>query len=503
MEFKHDYYALLGIPADADERTIKRAFRRLARLYHPDINAEPQAAERFQQIQEAYQVLVNPIQRQAFDHWRRRQGLEQAQPLILRVTPSHEELPCLDEPQALYLMVEITTPYSGEGARPPLNLCLVLDRSTSMKGARLYQVKEAARSIVDQLAPDDVLSVVTFSDRAELVLPGSQNMDKSAAKIAIGSIRTEGGTEIFQGLKLGLEQVERWHGPGVLSHLILITDGQTYGDEEQCLEAARLAGERGIPITTMGIGSDWNGKLLDEIANLSKAPGSSIYLDSTSKIQEVFRDRVQGLGNTVVRNLALSIHWGQGVTVKELFRVSPEITELFLIEDQVTLGSLEAQKPQVVMIELLVGPHTPGIHQLVRLAAQGTMSGMGSQAVYVERNVETRFVTSLEQRKPIPSDIVSAMGKLTIFKMQQQVTHEVEVGRIESAIQRLKTMATRLLDIGEAELAQVALLEAGRLAQTGSFSSEGQKKLRYGTRGLGIVPKKRPQDDVTLGERER
>ena len=492
MEFKQDYYALLGIPDDADDRTIKRAYRRLARIYHPDISVEPQAAERFQQIQEAYQILLNPIQRQAFDHWRRRQGLEQSHPLILRVIPSHEELPCLDEPQALYLLVEIATSNQGERSRPPLNLCLVLDRSTSMKGARLHQVKEAARSIVDQLASDDVLSIVTFSDRAEVVLPGSQHMDKTAAKIAIGGIRSEGGTEIFQGLQLGLDQVGRWHGPGTLSHLILITDGQTYGDEEQCLGVARLAGERGIPITTMGIGSDWNTKLLDEIANLSKAPGSSIYLDSTAKIQEVFRDRVQSLNNTVVRDLSLSIHWGQGVTVKELFRVSPEITELFLVDDRVTLGLLEVGNPQIVIIELLVGTHTPGSHQLVRVAAQGIMPSTNNQAVYVERNIETRFVANLGQRKSIPSDIVSAMGKLTIFKMQQRVTHEVETGRIESAIYRLKAIATRLLDIGETELAQVALLEAGRLAQTGSFSSEGQKKLYYGTRGLGILPKKRP-----------
>jgi Ca-activated chloride channel family protein len=81
------------------------------------------------------------------------------------------------------------------------------------------------------------------------------------------------------------------------------------------------------------------------------------------------------------------------------------------------------------------------------------------------------------------------MGKLTIVKMQERAMGEIEEGQIEPAVNRLKTMATRLLDIGETELARAALLEAGRLAQTGSLSPEGQKKIRYGTRALRILPK--------------
>jgi hypothetical protein len=50
-------------------------------------------------------------------------------------------------------------------------------------------------------------------------------------------------------------------------------------------------------------------------------------------------------------------------------------------------------------------------------------------------------------------------------------------------------MATRLLNLGETELARAALLEAGRLSRTGDLSSEGRKKIRYGTRSLSILPK--------------
>jgi hypothetical protein len=81
------------------------------------------------------------------------------------------------------------------------------------------------------------------------------------------------------------------------------------------------------------------------------------------------------------------------------------------------------------------------------------------------------------------------MGKLAIFKMQERVMEDLEMGHIEPAVTRLKTMATRLLDIGEVDLARAALLEAGRLAETGNLSASGRKKIRYGTRELTIVPK--------------
>ena len=55
-----DFYDLLGVSRDADADTLKRAYRRLARQYHPDINKEPGAEDRFKEIGRAYEVLSDP-----------------------------------------------------------------------------------------------------------------------------------------------------------------------------------------------------------------------------------------------------------------------------------------------------------------------------------------------------------------------------------------------------------------------------------------------------------
>ncbi len=62
-----DYYEVLGVPRDADTKTIKNAFRQLARRYHPDTSTEPDAEQRFKEIAEAYGVLSDPAKRASYD----------------------------------------------------------------------------------------------------------------------------------------------------------------------------------------------------------------------------------------------------------------------------------------------------------------------------------------------------------------------------------------------------------------------------------------------------
>jgi curved DNA-binding protein len=73
MEFK-DYYKIMGLERDASPDEIKRAYRRLARKYHPDVSKEADAEKHFKEVQEAYTVLKDPEKRRAYDqvgkHWK-------------------------------------------------------------------------------------------------------------------------------------------------------------------------------------------------------------------------------------------------------------------------------------------------------------------------------------------------------------------------------------------------------------------------------------------------
>jgi molecular chaperone DnaJ len=90
-----NFYAVLGIPHDADDATIRRAYRILVRRYHPDRGAGS-SAERFRQVNEAYEILIDPVSRRSYDlslGWAEAQVPVRIEPMV---TPSglfrHEDV---------------------------------------------------------------------------------------------------------------------------------------------------------------------------------------------------------------------------------------------------------------------------------------------------------------------------------------------------------------------------------------------------------------------------
>jgi Ca-activated chloride channel homolog len=486
-----DYYAILNISADVPADEVRAAYRQLARQLHPDMQDKQGTSLLFRQVQEAYETLSDPIKRSAYDRGRIEAGLSPKSIFQWKLQPSRTSLAVDVDEQVVYLLFDIASGQTEtDKRRQSLNLCLVLDRSTSMQGTRLEQTKTAAQRMIDSLSSEDTLGIVTYSDKAEVVWPSQPLSDPIKAKAKVSAIQASGGTEILQGLLSGLAELEKRRTSYAVNHLILLTDGQTYGDEERCLATAELAAKHRVGISAMGIGEDWNDALLDAIA--TRSGGVSQYIASTGEIQHFLRERLQGLGAAYADNVRLIFKPIDGTRLKSAFKLSPYIERISFDGESLPLGSLQSDTSVSGIIELIVGSHGVGLHRLAQMELVGNIPSRQMENAQLRQDVAFTFDLQANPNTPAPPHILSALAKITIFQMQEGALQALEKGDVAGATHRLETMATRLLDMGEHQLARAALLEAGRLARSGNLSPAGRKAIKYGTRSLILSsPKER------------
>ncbi len=485
-----DLYAILGLPPDASPEDVKQAYRGAAHRFHPDANANPGAAIQFRDIAAAYEILINPTKRIDYDIQRRSADLTPPY-FTLRVTPSKRVINTLSEPQVIYLLTEILPERQHARDREaPLNLTLVIDRSTSMRGARLDQVKAAAHQIIDNLTADDIISLVSFSDRAEVVVAASpvRESERVTLKAMVSTMQASGGTEILQGLIHGLAELHRNLDRKYVNHLILLTDGRTYGDEEDCILLAETASLDGIAISGMGIGEEWNDVFLDQLA--SRTGGASAYINSPGAVSRFLKERVRALGRSYAERMRISVAPDPDVTLESAFKLTPHPMPLPADLQPIPLGNLEANHPASVLLQLqLPALSKTGFRSLVRLDVTGDIMLAGHEGYKVISDISVEVAQGAPPEEP-PLAILDALGKLTLYRMQEKAEEAIRRGDVAEATRSLENLATRLLAAGQDELAHQAMAEARRVAHTHALSEEGHKALKYGTRSLLLSPPK-------------
>lgn len=484
-----DYYSLLGIARNATPEDIKRAYFEAAQKLHPDKNKAAGETELFLGVQQAYEVLANPKRRALYDA-----TLLPEEKIILpyshKVIFSRPNLVNLDEPQMLYVILELEAPTEARlSPAPPLNVCIVIDRSTSMQGEKMDIVKAAAIQVLRNLRPQDILSVVTFSDRAEVIIPASYYQERTRLEAKIQMIQPSGATEIYQGLELGAKEVMRSVDSKRVNHIILLTDGQTYGDEQQCLALASKLAERGIGISGMGIGKEWNDIFLDVLA--TRTGGSSAYMAQPQDIKRLLLEKFNALAQTYADDIALTLATVDGVELSYAFRLQPDPAPI-LLESPLRLGTILQDASTQVIFEYMIHPKAVKSDSLVIM--DGTLKvSIASQLTPVPalRMRYGRPVSDVPEADPPPAQIVHALSRLMLYRMQERARKEIDNGHLENATRHLKTLASNLLSQGERSLAQTILLEVDHLQKQNSLSAEGIKKMKYGTRALVVAqPKK-------------
>lgn len=386
----------------------------------------------------------------------------------------------MNQPQLLYAYFEVRPATAVGHIRLPLNFSLVLDRSGSMHGEKIMQLRQAVAALVAQLQPNDFLSIVIFNNRANVLIPATPVSNLNDLPKHLTKLKADGGTKMAPAMRVGLEEIGKYIGPDKTSRLILLTDGQTLAEDE-CEQQADQAGRMGVPIIALGLGSDWNEDLLIGLGQRSGPLGSAGLISRPEQMQTIFQDVLTEM-KVIARHLLFRVLMAQGVEARRVWQVVPLIKDVSLhaVQGQTVVVELPelSQAGAAYLVEMLVPPRQPGTYRF----AQGEVlydvpaQGPGQQKESV--NLMAEVTLNPQQAQQVNGRVMTIIEKVTAFKLQTQALSEASAGNVMAATQKLRAAHTILLDQGELELAQNALAEAQRLEQGLGFSNEGKKTVR-------------------------
>jgi Ca-activated chloride channel family protein len=253
----------------------------------------------------------------------------------------------------------------------PLNLALVIDCSGSMADAeKMPYVKQSLRVFLQSLAVNDIVSIVAYSNDAQVIRPAQEVGDGRWIAATIERLQPTNATNLYAGLELGFQEVDRYFDVRRNNRVILLTDGIANVGEtnpDRIAAMAKTYNDRGVYLSTIGLGRDFNDALLSQLAR--QGQGAYHYIDSAEEMDKVFRKEVLGLVQKAAGDVSV------------VFRPGPDVQLIGLTgyEGRPPAGPVEVRlqdmgtgDSQVVLAHLEVGPGPTGQRQVATVELRYT-----------------------------------------------------------------------------------------------------------------------------------
>ena len=451
--------------------------------------------------------------------------------LSLNIRLNRTIIPAINQPQLVYALLEAQPAKDLGTAQLPVNLSIVVDCSESMRipilteeqfeemarrgtvrevmvdGIPVWEfqnapteiaanaprsldfVKAALRSALEHLRSEDRFSLVAFASRTLRLIGNQSGAEKRQLLKAIEQLedlQVGDDTYMAPGMALGYQEAAQALSPEMVNRMIILTDGFTR-DSDECLRQARHATAQGLSISTVGLGVEFNEELMITIADMSS--GNAYFIHDPQDIPEVFIQELSGAQAITLRNLELKIRLAAGVELRRAHRVMPVISHLDSVSIldrslNIPLGDLERDSSHALLLELIVPPRQPGTYRLAHVILAYDNPAQGLVGEKVRSDIIVRYMAAPQADTQADAQVMNVVEKVSAHRLQTRALQEARAGNIAGATTKLRAAATRLLHMGEKELAQAALQEAENLERQGQLSAAGTKKLRYETRKL-------------------
>ena len=216
--------------------------------------------------------------------------------------------------------------------------------------------------MVKLLRPNDKISVVAFSDFSEIVIPLTKVSEIGTHISMLQSLQAEGATEIYKGLLEGYKTFDSKDDDDfAVKQLILITDGHTYGDEQDCMNLIEEATKRGISFQAIGIGDAWNDQFLDDLTKISG--GETLFVSNAKEMYNSLINKLKNAGILYALGVKIEFLTDPRINLEYAFRLSPDLSQLNL-GNSIQIGNLYIGKHLRVIFEFKIEELAESISEL-------------------------------------------------------------------------------------------------------------------------------------------
>jgi Ca-activated chloride channel family protein len=333
-----------------------------------------------------------------------------------------------------WLQIGLQTKSAASEIVAPLNIALVIDRSGSMDAPdKMPYLKQSLRIFLEGLHPDDIVSLVAYSDQAEVLQPAQPVGDGRWIRHVIDNIYAGGSTNLHAGMEAGFQEVERNFDIRRNNRVILLTDGIAnlgVTDPTQIAAAALTYNERGIYLSTIGLGVEFNDALLIKLAD--QGQGGYAFVDSAQEMDRIFREHVNGLKQRVASEVSVAVIPESDVRLVGLSGLDgPPPSE----GANVPLWPLGTGDSSVIVAELRVGPAhlRTGLRPLARVQLS-YFDEFAQRPVTVEQTVFAEIAPNLPGYDPTWD--LEILRNVTIQQLAEgmhEIDHLFQAGRYEAA----------------------------------------------------------------------
>lgn len=352
--------------------------------------------------------------------------------------------------------------------RPPLNLSLVIDRSSSMSwDYRIGYAKAAAIAIVKQLQPCDRISIVVFDRHAKVVQRSVLVHDIAAIEKTIEQIQLGYGTNLYEGWLKGIQQIQRHQQPNQINRVILLSDGLiTAGETRQDVifeQVVQQLTQHRISTTTIGVGSRFNEHLLKLVANYGG--GNYHYIESAHRLPTVLGLELQGLFQPQLRRVHLKIEpYGDVQQVDILNDLEQTMSGAVKLPDLVSGLNFN------VVVRLHIPAHTP-----TDLLCRFRLSWDAATNIPADVDIVRREIQAKLQLPTVPAarisefpsnlDVQEQVALMESARAKKLAIRDANRNYYDRAQQRLRLARIHLLQVNQSHSSTVLMLEMRSLLE--------------------------------------